>query len=85
MATKKGTKSSADELRAEYDLSKLGKGVRGKYFERATAGSNLVLIEPELAERFPTQEAVNEALRKLVEVAEATAGRARKGRRGGAA
>ena len=85
MATKKVSKTGQDELRPEYDLSKLGPGVRGKYAERAKAGSNLVLIEPELAERFPTQDAVNAALRKLVEVAEATAGRGSRGRRGGAA
>jgi hypothetical protein len=82
MTTKKASRAGQDELRPEYDLSKLGRGVRGKYLERAVAGTNLVLIEPELAERFPTQEAVNEALRKLVEVAEATAGRGSRGRRG---
>jgi hypothetical protein len=85
MATKKVPRTNEDELRREYDLSKLGPGVRGKYLERARAGSNLVLIEPELAERFPTQDAVNAALRKLVEVAEATAGRGSSGRRGGTA
>ena len=84
MATKKGSRAFQDDLRPEYDFSKLGAAVRGKYFERAKAGSNLVLIEPELAERFPTQEAVNEALRKLVEVAEATTKRAKKAPRGGA-
>ena len=37
------------DLRAEYDLSKLKGGVRGKYYRRASAGTNLVLIEPDLA------------------------------------
>ncbi len=60
-----------DELRAEYDLSKLKGGVRGKYHQQATAGTNLVLIEPELAEVFPDAESVNRALRLLVDTAEA--------------
>ena len=47
-----------DELRPEYDLSRLKGGVRGKYYRRATAGTNLVLIEPELADVFPDTESV---------------------------
>ena len=62
-----------DELRPEYDLSRLKGGVRGKYYRRATAGTNLVLIEPELADVFPDTESVNRALRLLVEAAEAAA------------
>src|ERR1039457_5653496 len=50
-------------LRAEYDLTKLGPGVRGKYYRQATAGTNLVLIEPDLAEVFPDGDSVNRALR----------------------
>jgi hypothetical protein len=57
------------ELRKEYDLSKLQGGVRGKYYSRATAGTNLVLIEPELAKMFPDSESVNRALRALTEAA----------------
>jgi hypothetical protein len=59
-----------DELRKEYDLSELSGGVRGKYLERARSGSNLVLLEPDVARAFPTAEAVNQALRMLVDVAE---------------
>jgi hypothetical protein len=55
-----------DELRREYDLTALKSGVRGKYYERAMAGTNLVLIEPDIAEVFPDSEAVNEALRGLM-------------------
>jgi hypothetical protein len=51
-----------DEFRPEYDLSKLKGGVRGKYYQRALIGTNLVLIEPELAEVFPDTESVNRAL-----------------------
>ena len=49
---KASTNKQADELRPEYDLSKLKGGVRGKYYEQARAGTNLVLIE-QLGERFP--------------------------------
>jgi len=59
------------ELRSEYDLSKLTGGVRGKYFRRASAGTNLVLIEPDLASFFPDSRSVNRALRLLAEVAQA--------------
>ena len=67
-----------DELRPEYDLSKLKGGVRGKYYRQALAGTNLVLIEPELAEVFPDTESVNRALRLLVDTAEAAAGPTRR-------
>jgi hypothetical protein len=60
-----------DELRPEYDLSQLKGGVRGKYYQQATAGTNLVLIEPDLAQAFPGEESVNRALRLLVSVAHA--------------
>ena len=58
-------------LRAEYDLAQLKGGVRGKYYSGAAAGTNLVLIEPDLARLFPDSEAVNRALRLLVEAARA--------------
>ena len=60
-----------DDMRKEYDLSKLAGDVRGKYYRHATAGTNLVLIEPELASMFPDSEAVNRALRVLAEAAQA--------------
>ena len=41
-----------DDMRKEYDLSKLAGGVRGKYYRRATAGTNLVLIEPDLSQHI---------------------------------
>jgi len=58
-----------DALRREYDLSRLKGGVRGKYYHRATAGMNLVLIEPDLADLFPDSESVNRALRVLADAA----------------
>jgi hypothetical protein len=63
--------TTEDELRPEYDLSQLGRGVRGKYYRRAKAGTNLVLIEPGLTKAFPDQESVNRALRLLVTTASA--------------
>lgn len=67
-----------DELRREYDLSSLKGGVRGKYYRRATAGTNLVLIEPDLADLFPDGEAVNRALRVLADAAQLAAQRKRR-------
>ena len=55
-----------DELRPEYDLSKLKGRDRGKYVERFEQGTNLVLLEPDVAEFFNNSEEVNEALRKLI-------------------
>ena len=58
-----------DELRPEYNLRELIKGgVRGKYVERYRAGTNLVLLAPDVAEAFPTEEAVNQALRLVIEL-----------------
>jgi hypothetical protein len=56
-------KIEADEMRAEYDFSK---GVRNPYAGRYAKGSNLVLIDPELFMAFPSEEAVNTALRILL-------------------
>jgi hypothetical protein len=59
-----------DNLRPEYDLSQLLKGgVRGKYAERFRTGTNLVLLAPDVAQAFPTDEAVNEALRLVMQMA----------------
>ncbi len=63
-------KDSKDELREEYDLSKLKNRVRGKYVERYRQGTNLVLLEPEIAKAFPDSESVNNALRMLMQDAE---------------
>ena len=58
-----------DELRPEYDETLLKNGVRGKYVQRYQAGTNVVLLAPDVAAAFPTAEAVNEALRLLMKVA----------------
>lgn len=75
MPTENRDKTENDELRDEYDLASLGPGVRGKYYERATSGTNLVLLDPDVARAFPTEEAVNKALRMLAEIAEASSRR----------
>ena len=69
MPTKNAAARDSDELRPEYDLSKLTGGVRGKYYERATAGTTLVLLEPDVADAFSDGRTVNQALRALITVA----------------
>ena len=58
----------SDELRPEYDLPVLKEGVRGKYAERYRAGTNLVLLAPDVAAVFPDDRAVNEALRLVIKI-----------------
>jgi len=60
-----------DELRSEYDLRDLLKGaVRGKYAEQYRAGTNLVLLDPDVAKAFPSEQAVNAALRLVLQLTE---------------
>jgi len=68
--TTKTDNEKTDELREEYKFSSLKGGVRGRHYKSASAGSNLVLLDPDVAKAFPTPEAVNKALRMLAEVAE---------------
>ena len=62
---KKARKADPDML-PEYDFSK---GVRGKYASRYAAGTNVIILEPDLAKIFPDSAAVNQALRALVDIA----------------
>lgn len=71
--TKKAKATEQDRLRAEYRREDLGQGVRGKYFDRHKQGTNLVLLQPDVAKVFPTPASVNEALRSLMQVAERVA------------
>jgi hypothetical protein len=64
------SETEEDELRPEYDLSQLKGRVRGKYVERYREGTNLVLLEPDVAAAFPDAKAVNEALRRLIKVSD---------------
>ena len=59
------SKPSAPEMRAEYDFSA---GVRGKYVDRYRCGTNVVLLDPELAEAFPDSKSVNDALRAFLTI-----------------
>lgn len=63
---KKGENKRDDDLRFEYDRSQLGVGVRGKYLERYVQGTNLVRLDPDIRAAFPTDQAVNDALRSLM-------------------
>ena len=64
---KKAVKPSSDpEMLAEYDFRG---GVRGKYAARFAAGTNVVVLAPDVAEAFPDSDAVNEALRALITIA----------------
>jgi hypothetical protein len=56
-----------DSIRPEYDLSQLKGGVRGKHLERYRAGTNLALLAPDVRAAFPSDEAVNHALRSLMQ------------------
>ena len=60
-----------DELQSEYDeetlRTLLKNGVRGKYVDRYRQGTNLIKLDPDIAAAFPTEQAVNTALRKLLE------------------
>jgi hypothetical protein len=60
-------------MRKLYKREDLGKGVRGKYLDAYSKGTNLVLLSPDVAAVFPTADAVNEALRGLVQVAKESA------------
>jgi hypothetical protein len=66
---KKPEDEMADELRPEYDMRELMRtGVRGKYAERYKAGTNLVLLDPDVAKAFPDEQSVNDALRLVLEL-----------------
>ena len=62
--------SASDELRPEYEESLLRQGERGKYAARYAAGKNIVRLEPDVAAVFPSDKAVNDALRFVMRVAE---------------
>ena len=66
---KKTTTEPEDDLRPEYDLRTLLKGAeRGKYVNRYRAGTNLVLLEPDVAKTFTDDQTVNEALRLVIQL-----------------
>ena len=64
------SQAADDDMRAEYDFSA---AVRGKYYERFRQGSNVVLLEPDVAAAFPNSASVNQALRALASIARMSA------------
>ena len=56
-----------DDLRPEYDFASMKGGVRGKYVDRYREGTNLVLLDPDVAAAFPDAKAVNDALRSVLQ------------------
>ena len=78
---KKARRRGTDELRPEYKRSDFGQLVRGKYASRVAASCNVVVLEPQVARVFPNERTVNEALRSLIRVANASARLTRRSRR----
>jgi hypothetical protein len=82
----KAKSKSSDEMRPEYDFD-YSQGVRGKYYKRLVKeGAKVVVLEPDVAKAFPSSDAVNEALRSLLEIsktAQRATGRGRKRRSAG--
>jgi len=66
----KMAKKKCDKLRAEYQREDLSQGVRGQYYQEYQKGTNLVLLSPDVAAAFPTEEDVNKALRDLIRIAQ---------------
>ena len=57
--------SNDPDMLEEYDFSK---GIRGKYAKRYPKGTNVVIIDPDVAEFFPDENSVNDALRSLIPI-----------------
>ncbi len=68
---KKDNRKSVNDMRPEYDFASMKGGVRGKYVTQYRAGTNLVLLDPEVAEAFPTDAAVNQTLRAVMNMTRA--------------
>ena len=63
---RKANTKTADDMRPEYDFSG---GVRGKFYKEYMRGTNVVVLDPDVAEVFPNSQAVNDALRVLAQLA----------------
>jgi hypothetical protein len=71
---RKQSKGRDPDMLDEYDF---GGGVRGKYAASYAAGSNVVVLDPDVAEVFPDSQSVNKALRALAEIVQTRVGKAR--------
>jgi len=70
---KKDKETEKDELRLEYKRADFPGGlIRGKYAKRLKESSNIVVLRPEVAQAFPNEEAVNQALLSLIDIAQKT-------------
>ena len=67
MSTRKKADEIAEDVAPEYDFRAMGKPVRGKYYARVRRGTNVVVLDPDVSAAFPTGDAVNDALRSLLE------------------
>jgi hypothetical protein len=76
--SKTSRKNASDDMRPEYDFSN---GVRGKHAARFGEGTNVVVIDPDVADVFPTSTSVNDALRALAKIIRSTRARSRRGRK----
>ena len=65
---KKANQTLKDDIRPEYDFATMTGGVQGKYVNQDRADTNLALLDPEVARAFPTDAAVNQALRAVMRV-----------------
>ena len=69
---KRKQQETADELRPEYEFD-YSKASRGKYYRRLVKeGSNVIVLEPDVAKAFPDSDAVNDALRSLLDLTRST-------------
>jgi hypothetical protein len=66
--SKAGKSKLTGDMRPEYDFASMKGGVRGKYAARFGTGTTLVLLEPDIARAFPTDAAVNQTLRVLLDM-----------------
>ena len=73
---RKANTRPADDMRQEYDFSG---GVRGKFYKEYMKGTNVVLLDPDVAEVFPDSQTVNDALRVLAQLAKRQVKRPKKG------
>ena len=74
LSRKRYSKRGRDEMRLEYDCSG---GVRGKYVQRYREGTNIVVLDPEVAVAFPDSTSMNDALRAPIAIAKRTEQRKR--------
>lgn len=68
---KKTDRNANSDIRPEYDFTAMKGGVRAKYLKRLRERTNIVMLEPEVAEAFPNEQVVNQALRGVLDTARA--------------